>query len=42
MMDGMGNTWMSLGMGLICLLLVIALLLSIAALTKYLFFGRTR
>lgn len=38
-MDGMmGGGWMMLGMGLICLLLVVALLLGIAAFTKYLFF----
>lgn len=38
----MGNSWMMLGMGLICALLVVALLLGIAALTKYLFFDRPR
>lgn len=42
-MDGMmGYSWMMLGTSLICLLLVLALLLGIAAFTKYLFFDRTR
>lgn len=43
MMGGMmSGGWMMLGMGLICVLLVVALLLGIAALTKYLFVHRTR
>lgn len=43
MIDGMmGGGWMMLGMGLICLLLVVALLLGIAALAKYLFADRPR
>jgi|LNFM01.2.fsa_nt_gb hypothetical protein len=43
MMDGMtGGASIMLGMGLICSLLVVALLLGIAALSKYLFFFRPR
>ena len=37
MMQGMSG-WMTVGMGLFCLLLAIVLILAIAALIKYLFF----
>jgi hypothetical protein len=41
MMGGMmeGHGWMMLGMGLIWLLVIVLLLLGVAALVKYLFFG---
>jgi hypothetical protein len=43
MMDEMmGGGWMMLGMGVIWLLVVVLLLLGVAALAKYLFFGRPR
>ncbi len=42
-MDGMmGGGWMMLGMGALCLLLVVLLVFSIAALAKCLFFGDRR
>jgi hypothetical protein len=41
MMDGMiGHGWMMGGMGIILLLLLIALVLGVAALAKYVFFSR--
>ena len=43
MMDGVGNmmSGMGWGMGLISLLVLVLLLLGIAALIKYLFFGNS-
>jgi hypothetical protein len=40
MMDNMMHGGMMWGMGLVWLLIVIALVLAIAALVKYLFFGK--
>lgn len=43
MMDGMmGGGWMMLGMGVLWLLVVVLLVLGVAALAKYLFFGGRR
>lgn len=43
MMDGMmGGGWMMLGMGIVWLLVVVLLVLGVAALAKYLFFGGRR
>jgi len=43
MMDGMvGGGWMMLGMGGLWLLVVVLLVLGVAALAKYLFFGGRR
>lgn len=38
----MGGGWMMLGMGVVWLLVVVLLVLGVAALAKYLFFGGAR